>query len=87
MKTEWYSKKSAVPDWCDQGVVCCATTGETIAVSYKHKNTPILAAAPELARLLGEVLGVCELNLDDMEDDTRKIVREASCFLADLETE
>lgn len=41
-------------------------------------------AVPELVRLLGAVLGCCELNLDDIEDETRKVVQEAGCFLADI---
>lgn len=32
---------------------------------------------------LQKLLGVTELNLDDMEPETRKIVQEASCWLAD----
>jgi hypothetical protein len=34
--------------------------------------------------LLSEVLGCCELNLDEMEDHTRRVVAKAGCYLANL---
>jgi len=40
------------------------------------------AKEKKLADLLGQVLGCCELNLDEMEDSTRKLVQEASIYLA-----
>jgi hypothetical protein len=47
-----------------------------------------LVLAAENAHILlhsvERLLGTCELNLDDMEPETRDAVREASLFLADL---
>jgi hypothetical protein len=37
----------------------------------------------ELKRLLSNVLGVTELNMDDLEPETRKAIHEASVHLAD----
>ena len=36
-----------------------------------------------LVDLLSKVLGCCELNMDDMEEDTRSIIAEAGAFLAE----
>lgn len=41
------------------------------------------AREPTATRLLQEVLSVTELNLDDMEPETRKVVQRASGWLAD----
>lgn len=37
----------------------------------------------DLIDLLSKVLGCSELNMDDMEPETRKVVQEAGCYLAD----
>ena len=37
----------------------------------------------KLVQMLGSLLGCCELNMDDMEPETRDAVHEASCYLAD----
>ncbi len=35
----------------------------------------------QLARCLGRLLNTTELNMDDMEEDTRDAIREALCIL------
>ncbi len=52
MKT-WYAKRSAGPG---QGLVIEEETGRNVAVSYDEKDTPLLAAAPELLAALRDIL-------------------------------
>lgn len=40
---------------------------------------------PELLESLSQLLGCTELNMDDMERDTRKAVHVASVLMADIE--
>ncbi len=50
----------------------------TVTASYRDCGLgPVFAAAPELLDALQRLLGVCELNLDDMESDTHKAIAQA----------
>ena len=55
MDKKWYVSSMGT-DPHNQGVVADENTGETVAISYKTENAPILAAAPEAIGLLAEVL-------------------------------
>jgi hypothetical protein len=51
-RNNWYISNGSF----DQAIVIDEITGETIAVSYKSKNAPMIACAPEAVELLEETL-------------------------------
>jgi hypothetical protein len=70
----WWAKKGSG----NQGVVSeDGGTGRTVAVACDAKDAVMLAAAPEMLTALQGLLATCELNTDDMEDETRIAIRAA----------
>lgn len=60
--------------------VCgCAARDDAIEFCRVHKE------APQLLEYVQKLLGVTELNLDDLEPDTRALVQDVAAFVADLE--
>lgn len=51
-RSNWYTADASF----DQVIIIDETTGETIAVSYKSENAPVIACAPEAVALLEETL-------------------------------
>lgn len=54
----WYAAKTE--NIHDQGLVINEITGENIAVTYKSEHAPIIAASPELADMLDDLLCLVE---------------------------
>ena len=78
----------------DGGIRFVALTAgsKTIPKEESEANARLIAAAPDLLDLLQQqlkylqkLLAVTELNLDDMEPETRTLVQEVSAFVAALE--
>lgn len=55
----WYAKTTDT-----QGLVIHEETGETIAVTYKHRNAQLVAAAPDLLEAC-KILTAWDLSFDD----------------------
>ena len=68
-KKVWYAAKSAGPG---QGLVIDESDGRNVAVAYDEKDTPLLAAAPELANALIEVMESLENWMEIAEDDDKR---------------
>lgn len=51
----WYATKAAGNG---QGLVIDGDTGETVAVAYDMKDTPLLAAAPIMLEALKEIIDI-----------------------------
>ena len=79
----WATSKDAVPPGHTQITVYDEATGNRVATVFEAEAVSTIALAPTMRRYLGELLGCCELNMDDMEPETRKLVAEVGCFLAD----
>lgn len=50
----WYAERKI--NIHDQGLVIDETTGESIAVTYKGENAPLIAAVPEMLDALKEII-------------------------------
>ena len=57
MANNWYAAKSAGDS---QGLVIEEDTGRSVAVAYDVKDTPLLAAAPELLAALIDMVALAE---------------------------
>jgi len=44
------------------------------SAAEQEANAKLMSAAPDLLTALKDLLGCCELNLDEMEDDTRRAI-------------
>lgn len=54
---------------------------------YSMEWCPVHKAALQLLKYLQRLLGVTELNVDDMEPETRAVLKEVAGLVADLEQE
>lgn len=76
MKT-WYVA-SIGSDPFNQGLVADENTGENIAVTYKTENAPLVAAAPELADMLDDLL--CLIESGNKQEIIEKKIRQYAEF-------
>ncbi len=53
--------------WSDKTPVCKVTIGNA---EIAQANARLIAAAPDMLAALQELLATCEMNLDDLEEDT-----------------
>ena len=60
----WYSRKMALPEGWNQGLVADEDTGQTIALVYDHDNSNLIACAPELLEMLKRLWVAAENQLD-----------------------
>lgn len=51
-------------------------------LTTRKEDAMLMAAAPKLLAAVQSLLGCCELNLDEMEDDTREAIGEAETAVA-----
>lgn len=81
---KWYAKDTG----SDQGLIIDENTGESIAVSYKLENAPMIAFAPEAINLLRETLNMLnDMTSEEFATGKDKIIRnKISGFLFDLES-
>jgi len=75
----WYAAKSAGRG---QGLVIDEENGRNVAVSYDEKDTPLLAAAPNLLAALERVLLCPAMNEDSAERETVASRRSARAAIA-----
>ena len=68
-----------------QGLVIDDTTGANIAVTYKAEDAPLVAAAPELLDALNAVLASPDLNLENMEAETIRVIQNARAAILKAE--
>ena len=72
-----------------QGLVIDENTGETIAVTYKAENAPLVAKAPELLEKLKSLLETYEQVLTDHvydEDNGDEISPEDKRYVSDIKS-
>ena len=79
-KPKWFVAPYANNYWCvrrsnDSELVCLLEADGTKA------NADIIANAPEMLDMLDELLGACELNLDEMEPETIEVRERANALV------
>ncbi len=76
---EWYQRATS----SGQHMIASECKGDTIAVVYNdhEANAQLIASAPELLEALTALLKCTELNMDDMEDETRELIDQAQAVI------
>ena len=71
---KWYACNGSM----GQGLVIDESDGRNVAVAYDEKDAPLLAAAPEMRRVLARVSEFRPLIGNPIMDDVRAVLQEAN---------